>query len=139
MKRLALSIILATAATAAAVATPALAADPAFCTSMCASEQRECRADAQAVPLEQRLTGSTPEFRNPLARTAQTAVPGQATRALDAAGDNGRRMARLGACDTALQRCTRSCAAQSDAAERSPLQKPTAPPASSASSASQSS
>lgn len=90
---------------------PALAADPAFCSSMCASAQRECRAGAQAQPLGERLAGAAPEYRNPLARTAQGEVPGQATRALDAAGDNGRRMARLDACDSALQRCTRSCAA----------------------------
>lgn len=129
MKRSVLSIILATLAAAASVTTPALAAAPAFCTSMCASEQRECRAGAQALPLEQRLTGSTPEYRNPLARTAQGAVPGQATRALDAAGDNGRRMARLGACDTALQRCTRACAAQPDGAGRSPLREQPVSPA----------
>lgn len=127
MKRL--SIILATLVMTASAATPALAADEAFCTSMCASEQRECRASAQALPLEQRLTGSAAEYRNPLARTAQGAVPGQATRALDAAGDNGRRMARLGACDTALQRCTRSCAAQPDGAQRSPLRQPPVSPA----------
>ena len=127
MKRL--SIILATLVMTASAATPALAADEAFCTSMCASEQRECRASAQALPLEQRLTGATAEYRNPLARTAQGSVPGQATRALDAAGDNGRRMARLGACDTALQRCTRSCAAQPDGAQRSPLRQPPVSPA----------
>ena len=107
MKRTALAIVLATLGAAA----PALAADPAFCSSMCASEQRECRAGAQAQPLGERLTGATSEYRNPLARTAQGEVPGQGTRALDAAGDNGRRMARLDACDSALQRCTRSCAA----------------------------
>ncbi len=136
MKR---SVILAILAAAASVATPALASDPAFCASMCASEQRECRAGAQALPLEQRLTASTPEYRNPLARTAQGAVPGQATRALDAAGDNGRRMARLGACDTALQRCTRSCATQPDGAGRSPLQQPPASAAAPAATAAQSS
>ncbi|MDY0976906.1 hypothetical protein SOM61_18230 [Massilia sp. CFBP9012] len=134
MKRLALIVLAALAATVS-VARPVLAADPAFCTSMCASEQRECRAGAQALPLEQRLTGSTAESRNPLARTAQSAVPGQATRALDAAGDNGRRMARLGACDTALQRCTRACAAQPDGVGRSPLQQPPASPVSPAVSA----
>jgi len=138
MKRLAL-IVLATLAATVSVARPALAADPAFCTSMCASEQRECRAGAQALPLEQRLTGSTAEYRNPLARTAQSAVPGQASRALDAAGDNGRRMARLGACDTALQRCTRACAAQPDGAGRSPLHQSPAPSVSPASATAQSS
>lgn len=113
MKRSALSIAVAIMGAAA----PALAADPAFCTSMCASVQRECRAGAQARPLEERFTPATVEQRNPLARTVQGAVPGQATRALDAAGDNGRRMARLDACDSALQRCTRSCAVQPGAAE----------------------
>jgi len=137
MKRSVLSIILATLA--ASVAGPVLAADPAFCTSMCASEQRECRASAQAQPLEQRLTGSTPEYRNPLARTAQDAVPGQATRALDVAGDDGRRMARLGACDTALQRCTRACAAQPDGADRSSLHQPRVSPAAPAAPAARSS
>lgn len=108
MKRSALSIVFALLGAAG----PALAADPAFCTSMCASEQRECRAGAQAQPLEERFAAATIEQRNPLARTVQGEVPGQATRALDAAGDNGRRMARLDACDSAQQRCTRSCAVQ---------------------------
>ena len=108
MKRSALSIVFAIMGAAG----PALAADPAFCTSMCASEQRECRAGAQAQPLGDRFAAATVEQRNPLARTVQGAVPGQATRALDAAGDNGRRMARLDACDSAFQRCTRSCAVQ---------------------------
>ncbi|WP_429206281.1 hypothetical protein [Massilia sp. UYP11] len=124
-------IILATLA--AIVARPAPAADAAFCSAMCASEQRECRASAQALPLEQRLMGANVEHRNPLARTVQGAVPAQASRALDAAGDDGRRMARLGACDTALQRCTRTCAAQSDEAQSAPLrQAPVSPAASSA-------
>lgn len=108
MKRSALSMLLAIIGAAG----PALAADPAFCTSMCASEQRECRAGAQARPLEDRFAAAAVEQRNPLARTVQGAVPGQATRALDAAGDNGRRMARIDACDSAHQRCTRSCAAE---------------------------
>lgn len=107
MKRSALSIVVAIMGAAG----PALAADPAFCASICTSEQRECRAGAQAQPLEERFAAATVEQRNPLARTVQGAVPGQATRALDAAGDNGRRMARLDACHSALQRCTRSCAA----------------------------
>jgi hypothetical protein len=128
MKRSVLSFVIAALAVAGSVAKPALAADPAFCTSMCASEQRECRAGAQALPLEQRLTGSTAEYRNPLARTAQSAVPGQATRALDAAGDDGRRMARLGACDTALQRCTRACTVQPDGAGRSSAHQPRVSP-----------
>jgi len=120
MKRSTLSIVVAIMGAAG----PALAADPAFCTSMCASEQRECRAGAQATPLGDRFAAATVEQRNPLARTVQGAVPGQATRALDAAGDNGRRMARLDACDSALQRCTRSCAAQPDVSDSVRLRQP---------------
>jgi len=127
MKRSALSIVVAIMGAAG----PALAADPAFCSAMCAAEQRECRAGAQATPLEDRFAAATVEQRNPLARTVQGAVPGQATRALDAAGDNGRRMARLDACDGALQRCTRSCAAEPDLGDsvrsRQPAQQETAP------------
>lgn len=102
-----------------AAAGPALAADPAFCSAMCASEQRECRASAQARPLQERLATGSVEYRNPLARTAQGAVPGQATRALDAAGDTGRRMVRQDVCESALGRCTRSCAAAPGAADSS--------------------
>lgn len=111
------------AAAAFSFAAPVLAADPAFCSAMCTSEQRQCRAGAQALPLQERVMASTPEQRNPLARTVQGAVPGQASRALDAAGDNGRRMARLDACDSALQRCTRGCAAE-PAAQAFPLRQP---------------
>lgn len=120
MKPLALSIL----AAVMGAAGPALAADPAFCASMCASEQRECRAGAQAPPLGDRFAAATVEQRNPLARTAQGAVPGQATRALDAAGDDGRRMARLEACDSALQRCTRGCAAQPGLGDSVRLRQP---------------
>ncbi|WP_306393897.1 hypothetical protein [Telluria beijingensis] len=114
------------AVVAATLAGPALAADPAFCTSMCDSELRECRASAQARPLEERFAAATVEQRNPLARTVQGAVPGQATRALDASGDTGRRMARLDACDSAQQRCTRSCAAPSAAQDQAPPRQPPA-------------
>lgn len=86
--------------------------DAAFCQSMCDSRQRECRAQAQEQPLAERLAVDTnAPARNPLARVSEGSVPGHGTRALGAAGDNGRRMARLGACDDTLQRCTRSCAA----------------------------
>ena len=103
----------------------ALAADPAFCESMCGSEHRECRAGAQAPPLAERLGLPETHQRNPLARTAQGAVPGQDTRALDAAGANGRRMTRLDACDGALQRCTRACAVRAtSSAGTSVLQAP---------------
>lgn len=123
MKRLVLPMLVAMLSTAGA----ALAGDGAVCASMCDSQLRECRAGAQARPLQERAT--IPEQRNPLARTVQGAVPAAATRALDASGDNGRRMARLDACDSALQRCTRACAAGPDAQEAFPLRQPPQPAA----------
>lgn len=95
--------------------------DGAFCKSMCDSSQRECRANAQLQPKAERLASdNVAPVRNPLARVSEGAVASHGTRALGAAGDDGRRMARLGACDDALQRCTRSCAAP----ETSPLAAP---------------
>ena len=125
MKRLFSSLLLAMLSTAGA----ALASDGVFCESMCDSQLRECRAGAQIQPLQERVMASTPEQRNPLARTVQGAVPGQATRALDAAGDNGRRIARLDACDSALGRCTRSCAAGPGAQQAFPVRQPQPPAA----------
>lgn len=106
MKRLALLM----ACLAASAAQTCLAEDPAFCKSMCASEQRECRADAQLPPQEQRLAPSQLADRNPFARAAQNEVQGPGTRALGDAGDTNRRVARVNACDTRYQQCTRSCA-----------------------------
>lgn len=95
--------------------------DGAFCQSMCDSQQRECRASAQSPPKAEWLASDNKSLiRNPMARVSEGAVPGHGTRALGADGDNGRRMARLGACDDTLQRCTRSCAAP----QTSPLIKP---------------
>lgn len=125
MKRLVLSMLVALLSTSGA----ALAGEAALCESMCDSQLRECRAGAQAQPLAERVMATTPEHRNPLARTVQGAVPDQATRALDAKGDNGRRMARLDACDSARQRCTRACAAEPAAQQRSPLRQPPQPAA----------
>lgn len=100
-----------------------LAEDAAFCKSMCASEQRQCRADARLQPKEERLMPPDTPDHNPLARTAQGEVPSQAARALEAAGADHRRADRLGSCDTSYQRCTRSCAVPADA------QRKTAAPA----------
>lgn len=125
MKRLSLSIVFAVVGANGS----ALAADPAFCASMCASEQRTCRANAQSAPPAERFGTPDMNQRNTLARTAQGEVPGPATRALDAAGDNGRRMARLGTCDSAFQQCARGCGAAAGAhAQRGPRQA-TAQPA----------
>lgn len=95
-----------------------LAEDELFCKSMCTSEQRECRANAQLAPKEERLMPPDTSNRNPLARTAEGAVPGQGARALSAAGDNNRRFDRLDVCNNAYQRCTRSCAVPPESVKR---------------------
>lgn len=90
-----------------------MAADPAFCKSLCSTEQRTCRADAQLQPKEERFMPADTPDRNPYARTAQGEVAGQGAVALRANGDNNRRMDRTGACDATYARCTRACAAPS--------------------------
>ena len=117
MKRLACLIVL----VGMTAAGSSLAADPAFCQSMCGSTQRECRAGAQLQPKEERLMANAEWERNPLARTAQGEVPGQGTRALKTAGDNHRREARIDACEASYQRCTRSCAVDAGPREREPV------------------
>jgi hypothetical protein len=87
----------------------ALAAETNFCTSMCESTQRECRVEASSGGKERFVPPPETAARNPLARTAEGAVPGQGARALQAAGDTHRRLDRAGACDKTYQQCTRSC------------------------------
>ncbi|MEM8513386.1 hypothetical protein RCH14_002716 [Massilia sp. MP_M2] len=91
-----------------------LAADANFCTSMCESTQRECRAQASSGGKERFAAPPETSARNSLARTAEGEVPGQGARALQAAGDTQRRLDRTGACDKAYQQCTRSCVVQPD-------------------------
>jgi hypothetical protein len=102
---------------AASAANTCLAADPAFCKSMCASEQRQCHASAQLQPKEERLMPSDTPDKNPLARTAQGEVQGVGARALGASGDTNRRLARASACETRYQACTRSCAQPQNAGD----------------------
>ena len=120
MKRLALLI----ACLAASAANTCLADDPAFCKSMCASEQRSCHANAQLQPTEDGLLPSDTPDRNPLARTPQGEVRSPGSRALGASGDTNRRMARASACDTGYQACTRSCAQPNNAKEGKDAGKP---------------
>jgi hypothetical protein len=92
------------------VAGPCAAAEPSLCKSVCDSDKRECRAHARnVVDNERTLLVAMPE-KNPMARTAQGQVGSEASRALEGAGDQGRRVARAGACDDTYLRCTRSCA-----------------------------
>jgi hypothetical protein len=95
-----------------------LAEAPAFCTSMCSSEQRQCRAQARLTPQGERRENLGTDDRNPLARTAQREVPSSATRAMDAAGTNDRQASGMGACDAAYQRCTRACTVPANSADK---------------------
>jgi hypothetical protein len=106
MNRLAVLI----ACLAATAANTCLAEDPAFCKSMCASEQRSCHANAQLQPKEERLMPSDTPDKNPFARASQGEIQSSSSRALGASGDTSRRMARTSACETRYQACTRSCA-----------------------------
>lgn len=121
MNRLTLLILVA----GMTVANACVAQDAPFCQSMCTSEQRACRAAAQLLPREQSLMPSETSNRNPLARTAEGAVPGQGTRALAAAGDTNRRLDRVDACNATHARCTRSC--QPDTVKRSGASASAAP------------
>lgn len=95
----------------------ARAGDAGMCKSMCDAEKRECRAQVQTrLSNEKSALGQMPE-RNPLARGAQVQVVSQDARALDAAGDQHRRMANNGACDDKYLRCTRACSSTPVASE----------------------
>lgn len=102
----------------------ALAAETNFCTSMCESAQRECRVEASSGGKERFVPPPETAARNPLARTAEGEVPGQGARALQAAGDTHRRLARTGACDTSYQQCKRSCVVQTETKQQpAPVQR----------------
>jgi hypothetical protein len=92
----------------------ALAAETNFCTSMCESTQRECRAEASSGGKERFMPPPETAARNPLARTAEGEVPGQGARALQAAGNTHRRLDRADRCDKSYQQCKRSCVVQTE-------------------------
>lgn len=92
-----------------AVSSAALAEEPGFCKSMCASEKRTCIVDAQArLKKEGYLLHDAPA-RNPLALTARLDMHSSDGGALQQSGETNRRMEQAGICDTAYQRCERGC------------------------------
>ena len=107
MNRLAVFI----ACLAATAANACLAEEPAFCKSMCASEQGQCRANAQLQPKEERLMPPAPS-KNQMARTAAGGLRGYDERALNEDGASFRRLARGSACEAGYQQCTRDCEKQ---------------------------
>jgi hypothetical protein len=89
-----------------------VAAEPSLCKSLCDADKRECRAQAHTLAADhaEGFLFDTPE-KNPMARDAQAQVPAQASRALENAGTQSRRVGFAGACDAKYLRCTRACAA----------------------------
>lgn len=87
-----------------------LAAEPSLCKSMCDADKRECRAHAHTLAADH-AEGLEMHERNPMARDAQAQVSTPASRALENAGTQSRRMGYAGACDDNYLRCTRACAA----------------------------
>jgi hypothetical protein len=117
MNRLALLI----ACLAASAAGSCLAEDAAFCKSMCASEQSQCRAQAQLPPKEEGIMKVAAPDRNVMARTAAGGVRGYDAQAIDNAGASVRRLARGGVCDAHFQQCERECGpAQDKGAAKAP-------------------
>lgn len=104
----------------------AYAADPGFCHSVCDSERRACKADAQQLAMEDREDLLAVEEKNRLARTAaNTGAPSQTgARAPVETALQNRRMQRVAACDTTYQRCERSCRAPAAKAPASPIYTP---------------
>lgn len=103
MKRLAIVTIL------LGLSSASFAEEPAFCTSMCASEKNTCRIDAQASEKSEGLLPTNVPEKNPFARTAQLQMRSDDGGALDKAGNDQRRMSRVRACEDTYQRCTRGC------------------------------
>lgn len=93
-----------------ALSAAAHAAEPGLCKSMCASEKRECRADAQRLTELDRDVLIAPDSKNPFDRAAnQGQVAPMATQAHERADDHRRSAERTGKCDATYLRCTRAC------------------------------
>ena len=98
----------------------ALAAEPLFCSSVCDSERRACRADVQQLAAEDGDGLLAMQERNQLARTAaKTQSPSQAALAGERSGIQARRIQRTAACEETYRRCTLTCSAPADKASGS--------------------
>jgi hypothetical protein len=94
------------------LSTASLAAEPSFCSSVCDSERRACRADVQQLAAEDGEGLLNMAERNQLARTAaKTQSPSSATLAGERSSVQTRRIQRIGACEETYLRCTRGCKA----------------------------
>ena len=104
----------------------ALAADPAFCHSVCDSERRACKADVQELAAEDGEGLLVMQEKNQLARTAaRTGAPSpEPVRAGEHSAVQNRRIARTAACESTYQRCERTCKAPEAKAPVSPIFTP---------------
>ena len=82
-----------------------------LCSSLCASQKKECRANA----LEATENDTSPlieiEDKNPYARAAARGqVVAEVTRSTERANFQKRKQERFSACETRFQQCSRGCA-----------------------------
>ncbi|MDN4051778.1 hypothetical protein QPK32_01595 [Massilia sp. YIM B02763] len=91
------------------IGSASFAKEPAFCKSVCGSERNTCRANAQASEKSEGLLPTSVPEKNPFARTAQLQMRSDDGGALEKAGNDQRRMSRVGQCEQTYQRCTRGC------------------------------
>jgi hypothetical protein len=103
-----------------------LAAAPDFCHSVCDSERRACKADAQQLAAEDGAGLLAMQEKNQLARTAaRTGAPSpEPLRAGEHAAVQNRRIQRTAACESTYQRCERGCKAPEAKAPVSPIFTP---------------
>ena len=88
----------------------ALAAEPRICKSMCASEKRECRADARSQTESDRDPLITTESKNPFDRENSRGQVASVAAQANERADSARRVSeRNGRCDATYLRCTRAC------------------------------
>jgi hypothetical protein len=103
-----------------------LAAEPGFCHSVCDSERRACKTDAQQLAAEDGEGLLAMREKNQLARTAaRTGAPSpEPVRAGEHTAVQNRRIQRTAACESTYQRCERACAAPETKAPVSPIFTP---------------
>jgi hypothetical protein len=100
------------AALLCAVSGSALADEPGMCKSMCASDQQTCRKDAVRLTDLDKDPFIAPYDKNSMANSArQGEVVPPTTRIAERQDFERRRSERTGRCDTAFQRCVRTCGA----------------------------
>ena len=88
----------------------AMAAEPGICKSMCASEKKECRANARLQTDYDRDPLIAPDSKNAYARTNRDGqVPTMEARAREQDDTRRRVTERNGQCDTGYLRCVRAC------------------------------